>query len=195
MSQYYSNYIKECGAALEKLEVWMEKDNSISGEEGIDQWVEITKKMKDADRTIYFVGNGASAMMAGHMSADATKNGGLKCLFLSETALLTAVSNDISYNDVFSFPLRRFASEGDMLIAISSSGNSENIIRAIEAAKEKRMKIVTLTGLNKENRARKLGDINLYVPGKTYGIVEVCHQALLHCWLDKYLDIYEGGRI
>lgn len=195
MSQYYSNYIKECDAALEKLEVWTEKDNSISSEEGIDQWVEITKKMKAADRTIYFVGNGASAMMAGHMSADATKNGGLKCLFLSETALLTAVSNDISYNDVFSFPLRRFASEGDMLIAISSSGNSENIIRAIEAAKEKRMKIVTLTGLNKENRARKLGDINLYVPGKTYGIVEVCHQALLHCWLDKYLDIYEGGRI
>lgn len=195
MSEYYNGYMKECYTVLQKLEVWTGKDNSISGEEGINQWIEVTKKTKDADRTIYFIGNGASAMMAGHMSADATKNGGLKCLFLSETALFTAVSNDISYNDVFSFPLQRFAMEGDMLIAISSSGNSENIIRAIETAQEKRMHIVTLTGLDKENRARKSGEINLYVPGKTYGIVEVCHQALLHCWLDKYLDVYEGGRI
>lgn len=195
MSQYYSGYMEECHAALEKIEVWTGKDNSVSGEEGINLWIEATKKMKDADRTIYFIGNGASAMMAGHMSADATKNGGLKCLFLSETALLTAVSNDISYSDVFSFSLRRFAREGDMLIAISSSGNSENIIRAIETAKEKKMQVITLTGMNRENRARKLGNINLYVPGKTYGIVEVCHQALLHCWLDKYLDEYEGGRI
>ena len=195
MSQYYSSYMKECYTELEKLEVWTERNNSISGEEGINQWVEATKRVKEAGKTIYFIGNGASAMMAGHMSADATKNGGLKCLFLSETALLTAVSNDISYHDVFSFPLRRFAVEGDMLIAISSSGNSENIIRGIGAAKEKQMQVVTLTGLNRENRARELGDINLYVPGKTYGIVEVCHQALLHCWLDKYLDVYEGGRI
>ena len=195
MNQYYCNYMEECYIALEKLEVSTAKDGDISSEEGINRWIEMTEKTKKADKTIYFIGNGASAMMAGHMSADATKNGGLKCLFLSETALLTAVSNDIAYSDVFSFPLQRFAVEGDMLIAISSSGNSENIIRAIETAKEKRMKIVTLTGLNKGNHVRKLGDINLYIPGKTYGIVEICHQALLHCWLDKYLDVYEGGRI
>lgn len=195
MTQYYAGYMDECHEALNGLEITKKGGDVIGQEAGIDEWVEMTKKVNDGENTLFFIGNGASAMMAGHMSADSTKNGGMKSLFLSETSLITAVSNDISYEEVFSFPINRFANRGDMLIAISSSGNSQNIINAIEVAKEKQMLVVTLTGLKDDNKVRALGDINFYIPGKTYGIVEVCHQALFHCWLDKYLDKYRGGRI
>lgn len=195
MKQGYADYVKECNEILSHIEVSKKPDVLLDQERGMDQWVELTKQVNDINHCIFFVGNGASAMMAGHMSADSTKNGGMKSMFLSETSLLTAISNDISYEEVFSYPIKRFAGEGDMLIAISSSGNSKNIIKAIETAKEKEMTVVTLTGLKKNNEARKMGDLNFYVPGKTYGIVEVCHQMILHCWLDEYLDKYKGGRI
>ncbi len=195
MEQSYIEYMNECHEVLKQLEVSGQQGVMMDQEAGLKKWIDLTAQLNEAGNNIYFAGNGASAMMAGHMSADATKNGGMKCLFLSETALVTAVSNDISYDEVFAFPLNRFANKADMLIAISSSGNSRNIIRAIETAKEKEMTVVTLTGLKDNNAARQLGDINFFVPGKTYGIVEVCHQALLHCWLDKYLDKYKGGRI
>ncbi len=195
MEQSYVGYMDECREALKQLEVSGQQGQIIMQEEGMERWIDQTKRVNDNNHIIYFAGNGASAMMAGHMSADSTKNGGMKSMFLSETSLITAVSNDISYDEVFAFPLNRFADKADMLIAISSSGNSGNIIRAIETAREKGLAIVTLTGLREDNTVRQLGDINFYVPGKTYGIVEVCHQALLHCWLDKYLDKYKGGRI
>lgn len=195
MKQSYIDYMKECYGALDTLEITDGNGAMLGQEEGMEQWIDLTREINENGNTIFFVGNGASAMMAGHMSADSTKNGGMKSMFLSETSLVTAVSNDISYNEVFAFPLNRFAKEKDMLIAISSSGNSQNIVRAIETAKEKGMSVVTLTGLKDNNKSRQLGDINIYLPGKTYGVVEVCHQAILHCWLDKYLDKYEGGRI
>lgn len=195
MKQSYIDYAKECYDALGMMEITNGQGIHIDQEEGMEQWIDLTRKINESNHTIFFVGNGASAMMAGHMSADSTKNGGMKSMFLSETSLVTAVSNDISYDEVFAFPLNRFAKENDMLIAISSSGNSKNIVRAIETAKEKGMSVVTLTGLKDNNKSRQMGDINIYLPGKTYGIVEVCHQAILHCWLDKYLDKYEGGRI
>ena len=195
MKQSYIDYVKECYEALQILEITNREGMQIDKEEGMEQWIDLTRKVNENKNTIFFVGNGASAMMAGHMSADSTKNGGMKSMFLSETSLVTAVSNDISYDEVFAFPLNRFAKQNDMLIAISSSGNSKNIVRAIETAREKGMSVVTLTGLKKDNKSRQMGDINIYLPGKTYGIVEVCHQAILHCWLDKYLDKYEGGRI
>lgn len=195
MIQNYVDYMKECSDVLANLEITNAQGEVLDQEAGMDQWIDLTRQVNECRNTLFFAGNGASAMMAGHMSADSTKNGGMKSLFLSETAMMTAISNDISYDEVFAYPVNRFANRNDMLIAISSSGNSKNIIRAIETAKEKGMYVVTLTGLKKDNKARQLGDINLYIPGKTYGVVEVCHQALLHCWLDKYLDKYEGGRV
>ena len=195
MIQSYEDYMRECGKVLADLEITNAKGEMLDRDAGMEQWIDLTRQVTESKNTLFFAGNGASAMMAGHMSADSTKNGGMKSLFLSETSMMTAVSNDISYDEVFAYPVGRFANPKDMLIAISSSGNSRNIIRAIETAKEKGMYVVTLTGLKKDNKARSLGDINLYIPGATYGIVEVCHQAVLHCWLDKYLDKYEGGRV
>jgi D-sedoheptulose 7-phosphate isomerase len=95
---------------------------------------------------------------------------------------------------VFSYRIEKSAEEKDMLVSISSSGNSPNIVAAIEAARARGMFIVTLSGMSPENSSRKLGDVNFYVSLKTYGLVESAHVVLLHCWLDLFLDRYMGGR-
>ena len=114
---------------------------------------------------------------------------------VSDSAMLTALGNDIGYEEVFSAPLRWYAEAGDQLITISSSGNSPNILRALEAARELGLSIVTLSGLRPDNSSRKLGDLNFYVPAKTYGIVESVHQVLLHLCLDRFMGIQEWARI
>ena len=145
--------------------------------------------MKSENKNMYFVGNGASAAMAAHMSADASKNGKIKAQCFNESSFMTAIGNDISYDEVFSYPLARYANDGDVLITISSSGNSPNIIKAIEVAKSKNMTIVTLSGINDDNKSRQMGDLNFWIPSKSYGIVESTHQCLLHCWLDQYMEL------
>jgi D-sedoheptulose 7-phosphate isomerase len=185
----FHNYVDALRLALEKTEVTDNQLNSIETEDGLVHWLKMTRKLQISNQTLYFVGNGASAMMASHMAADASKNGNFRSLAFNDVALMTAVSNDIAYEECFAVPLNRFANKGDGLVTISSSGNSTNIIRAIETARDIDMGVITLSGMDPNNKSRKMGDINFYIPAHTYGIVEVNHQALLHCWLDRFMEI------
>ena len=92
--------------------------------EGVQQWVAMTRATQQRDAHLYIIGNGGSAGMASHMATDAAKNGRLRALAFNDSSLLTATGNDLAYDQVFSLPLERLARSGDMLIAISSSGNS-----------------------------------------------------------------------
>jgi D-sedoheptulose 7-phosphate isomerase len=184
----YNSYIMEIQASLETMTVTDINGDEIKPEEGITRWCKITKMVKKSNDVIFFIGNGASAMMAGHMAADASKNGELRSMAFNDAALMTAVSNDIAFEDCFSVPLRRFANSNDILITISSSGNSPNIIRAIDTARQLKLQVVTLSGMKTDNRSRKMGDLNFYIPADTYGVVEASHQVLLHCWLDKFIE-------
>ena len=112
----------------------------------------------------------------------------------SETSHITAISNDIAYEEVFAYRIRKSLQATDMLITISSSGNSSNIIRAIDAANSIGAYVVTLSGKTEDNISRRSGNLNFYVPLLTYGMVESSHAVLLHCWLDMYLDKYGKGR-
>jgi D-sedoheptulose 7-phosphate isomerase len=132
--------------------------------------------------------------MAEHMSHDCFQNADILTYTVSETSHLTAISNDVSFGEVFAYRIGKMCGKNDMLVTISSSGNSPNIISAIRAAREKGMTVVTLSGKSADNESRKLGDLNFYVPLDTYGLVESAHAVLLHCWLDLYLDRYMGGR-
>jgi len=167
-----------------------EKCEILSAEDGILLWCKLTKKLQEHNRTMFLIGNGASAMMASHMAADASKNGGFRAIAFNDPAFLTAVSNDICYEQSFAMPLKRFAMYDDVLVTISSSGNSPNIITAIKAAQELGLQIITLSGLQSNNKSRQLGLLNFYIPAKTYGLVEAAHQAVLHCWLDSFMDLY-----
>ena len=191
---YYKKYVESISLGLELLEV------SSLGSEVIEQstWLEeleqITSDVKGATGRFFFIGNGASAAFASHMSLDWSKNGGVPCVPLFDLSHLTALGNDLGYDEIFAEPLKWHGTVSDVLITISSSGNSPNILRAIEVAREKGMKVITLSGLKPDNKSRKLGDLNLYIPAKTYGIVECLHQVLLHAWLDHSMGVEEWDR-
>jgi D-sedoheptulose 7-phosphate isomerase len=188
---YYASYLKNLNAALAGTVVTDRKANALPQEEGIRAWCRLCHGARLDERTMYFVGNGASATMASHMAADFSKNCSCRAMAFNDIAMMTAVSNDIHYADCFAVPLSRFASPGDLLITVSSSGNSPNIIRAIEKALAIGMRIVTVSGMKPDNRSRRMGDLNFWVPADTYGLVEASHQVLLHCWLDTFLELYE----
>jgi D-sedoheptulose 7-phosphate isomerase len=193
--KYYSRYVGAICDTLNEIRVTDRHEGELPVEEGLEIWCDLTLKVQENDNTVYLIGNGASASMASHMAADFSKNCECRSMAFNDIALMTAVSNDISYEQCFSTPLLRFAGEGDLLVTISSSGNSSNIINAIKTARELGLGVVTLSGLSSGNISRKLGDLNFYLPAQTYGLVESCHQALLHCWLDTFLEIRAAERV
>jgi D-sedoheptulose 7-phosphate isomerase len=108
----------------------------------------------------------------------------MRAMAFNDAAQLTCLGNDFGYEHVFDKPVEMFADPGDVLVAISSSGRSENILRAARMARTLGVRVVTLSGFATDNPLRYLGDVNFYVPSKSYGQVEVTHLALLHGMLD-----------
>lgn len=161
-------------------------------EDGFQTLCTITRELKRRGGTIFLVGNGASASMASHVAADLAKNAHIRTEVFSDLALITAVANDISYDQVFAEPLQRRMHPGDMLVGISSSGNSPNVINAATKARELGGEVITLTAMAPDNRLRKLGSLNFYLPGKTYGLAESGHAAVLHHWIDMMVADYMG---
>lgn len=139
-------------------------------------------------RMAYFIGNGGSAGIAMHMTNDFLKNGNMKTHSMHDAATMTCLANDFSYEDVFAQQVSRIAEAGDLLVAISSSGNSENIVRAIRAAKDKDCDVLTLSGFGADNQIRTMGGYNLYVPCREYGIVESLHNAILQRIVDGMIE-------
>jgi D-sedoheptulose 7-phosphate isomerase len=146
--------------------------------------IEMIIHQAKAGGKLFFIGNGASASIASHMATDFWKNGGIPALAFNDSSLLTCVSNDYGYQHVFEKPLEMFAAPQDILFAISSSGQSENIVRAASMAKARGLKVITLSGFDEGNPLRKLGDMNFYVPISEYGHVEVVHSYICHCLVD-----------
>lgn len=148
-------------------------------------WTNWTMQIREQRRTIFLIGNGASASMASHVAADLTKNAHVHTEVFTDLSLITSIANDLSYDEVFAEPLRRRLKKGDMLVAISSSGQSRNILKAVAIAKTLGGIVITLTAMKAENPLRCQGDSNLYVPAQTYGMAETCHAAILHHWIDR----------
>lgn len=190
---YLEDYTNEIADGI-KNTLALAFGKEIDKNEALEQWVLETKKRRDNNGLFFFAGNGASATMAEHLSHDCFQNADLMSYTVSETSHITAISNDISYEDVFAYRIGKMCSEKDTLITISASGNSPNIVKAIQRAKEKNMFVVTLSGKTKDNKSRALGDITFYVPLDTYGLVESAHACILHGWLDLFLERYAGGR-
>ena len=139
-------------------------------------------------RRVYFVGNGASASMACHFSTDLAKNSGAPTEVFTDPSLITATGNDMGYDETFAYPLRQRMAEGELLVAISSSGNSPNVVRAVHAAREMGGLCATFTAMRPDNAMRALGDLNFYLPADTYGMAESGHAVLLHHLIDYFTD-------
>ena len=148
----------------------------------------VTKKNK---KKILIFGNGGSAAIASHFSIDLTKNAKIRCTNYNESDLITCFSNDYGYERWVEMAIKYYGNKGDVLIVISSSGKSKNIINGCIAAKKKKfLKIITLTGHSINNPVKKLGDINLWVNSKAYNYIENIHQF----WLLSLVDLVIGKK-
>lgn len=184
-------YLQELIAALENTEILQgvsEASKSENYEKGIQQLVDTFTKHKEKKTQLFFIGNGGSSAIASHMTADFMKNGGMNTYSLYDNAVTTCMGNDYGYEYIFSRPLEFLAREGDLLVAISSSGNSKNIVNAIETAHMKNTEVITFTGFEPDNRAKQMGDWNIYVPCKKYGIVESIHNLILQQIVDLIME-------
>ena len=144
------------------------------------------KKQKGAH--IFFIGNGGSAAIASHMTADFMKNGGMNTYCLYDNAVMTCMGNDYGYEHVFAKPLGFLLRQDDLLVAISSSGRSDNILNAVKVAHEKKADVVTFTGFGHDNPVMASGDVNIYVPCGKYGIVESIHNLMLQEIVDVIME-------
>jgi D-sedoheptulose 7-phosphate isomerase len=147
--------------------------------------IQIIQDTIDSGSIVYSMGNGGSCAIADHLVCDFTKgcfteNSRLKSFSLnSNTSLLTAIANDISYKEGFSKQLEYYVEPGDVILLISSSGNSDNIISAIEYANNNNIKSIAFTGFD-GGKAKEIASMNIHVPVDNYGIIEDMHQSMMH---------------
>jgi len=191
----WADYVGTASACVRNVSVTIADGTAIEVSEGFRRWIAIARDGRDAGQRMYFIGNGASAMMASHFAADACKNAGLSAMAFNDASLLTAIANDLAFEEIFALPLRQLGRPGDVVVAISSSGNSPNVIRALDVARSLPAKIVTSSGKSVDNQARARGDLNFYVAADRYGWVECAHQLILHYWLDQYLNLHGDGAV
>lgn len=158
----------------------------------IEAAADLLTRAYTAGGTVFACGNGGSAAISNHLHCDHLKgiqtDTKLRPKVVSLSAnieTITAIANDISYADVFAYQLRLGARPGDILITISASGDSENIVRAATAARDAGVPVIAMTGFE-GGRSAKLADIHLHVAAQNYGVVEDAHQALMHV-LAQYL--------
>jgi phosphoheptose isomerase len=152
----------------------------------VDRAVAALKRAIVGDKLIFACGNGGSAAIANHLACDCSKGIAAdttlrpRLVSLSATVeLITAIANDIDYAEVFAHQLKNAARPGDVLIAISASGDSENIVRALTWARDNGLVTIALSGFS-GGRSARTADISLHVAADNYGIVEDAHQSLMH---------------
>lgn len=135
---------------------------------------------KDKGGLVMVIGNGGSSAIALHLQNDLCASVGVRCLGLTDIPLLTALSNDYGYKYAYQQQVTLWAGARDVLVAISSSGCSENILNAVAEARQHGAGVITLTGFSENNPLRAMGDCNFHIPSHSYGEVEVAHSLLSH---------------
>ncbi|MCA0199468.1 MAG: SIS domain-containing protein [Proteobacteria bacterium] len=184
MSNSFADYVKTFFEALSATAVTDRQGQALSVDAGIAGVHDIMRRIARGTGKVMFVGNGGSAGIAGHLAIDFAKNGGVRSVTFNDASSLTCLGNDLGYDQVFAKQIEMQAFPGDVLIAISSSGNSKNIVNAALAAAKAKCDVITLSGFTEGNTLRQLGDINFFVASGVYGFVETGHQAILHAILD-----------
>ena len=144
----------------------------------------LIENLEKTSGKVILVGNGGSASIASHVSIDFTKAANIRAINFNEASLLTCFANDYGYENWASNALNFYADCNDVVILISSSGQSKNIINAADKAKKIGVPIITLSGFLENNPLRKMGDVNLWVNSSEYNIVESVHQI----WLLSIVD-------
>lgn len=173
---YFEDYFKTMCAKIVQVET-----------ESLETMCRILMEARRKHKKVIIVGNGASAAIASHVSVDLTKNAGIRTINFNEYDLITCLANDYGYEKWVEKALQFYAEADDVIILISSSGSSENIINAAKKAKEMGLTVITLSGFGKDNPLKGLGALNLWVDSGEYNIIETIHQAWLLALVDKLI--------
>jgi len=178
---FYLEYITQKNDLLQKINF-----------KELDKIINLLKKSFKNNNILYTCGNGGSSSLADHFTCDfikqTNKQTSLKVKSISLTAnfsLISAIANDINYDEIFSFQIEKLCKKNDILFLFSVSGNSPNLLKAIKKAKMLGVKTVSFTGFN-GGKLSKMSDFNLNFPIANFGIVEDCHISVMH-YLSQYL--------
>lgn len=152
----------------------------------LSQAIDILTNAYTSGGMVFSCGNGGSAAIANHLVCDHSKLVRTDTDLLSRiyslstnVEIITAIGNDLSYDEIFIYQLQSLAKTGDVLFTISSSGDSENIVRAATWAKQNEVAIISLTGFA-GGRSAEIADVNLHVDADNYGVIEDVHQSIMH---------------
>ena len=183
------SYFSVIGDLSHVIEVTDRKGSGLNLDQCIKAFVSRAREAHLAGNKLMFIGNGGSSTIASHMAEDYTKAGNIRAIAFNDPAFITCLGNDLGYEQVFSKQIEMFAQSGDILVAISSSGNSENILRGAESAINRGCWVLTLSGFSASNKLRTIGDENIFVPASEYGFVEIAHLTVCHAALDIALGL------
>jgi len=192
MKPKIEEYFNTLQSLFSKVLVTDASQNAIRLSESIECIIAMIMETVSHNKKVIFIGNGASASISSHTATDLWKSAGVRAMSFNDSVLLTCISNDYGYEHVFEKPIEAFIDKDDILFAISSSGQSDNILRGVKAAKEKQARVVTLSGFDKENPLRKMGEFNFYIESDSYGYVEVLHLSICHCLTTVLLEAKNG---
>ena len=156
-----------------------------------DLLLNVASYVKDTNNNsgkVIIIGNGGSAAIASHVTIDLTKAAGIRAINFNESSLLTCLSNDYGYENWAKKAIEFYAEKNDLVVLISSSGQSKNIINCAIKAKDMGLSIITLSGFMNNNPLREMGNVNLWVDSKSYNIVEITHQTWLLSVVDYLIE-------
>lgn len=174
---FFRDYLEQLTARIQQVDVSL-----------FEKSVELIKVVHKKGKKLILVGNGGSAAIASHVAVDLTKNAGIRAVNFNEADLITCFANDYGYEHWVEQALSFYADKGDLVILISSSGCSLNILHAARQAKKMKMKVITFSGFQSDNPLRKMGDINFWEDSKSYNFVEMAHHIWLLAIVDKLVN-------
>ena len=167
---------------------------AVAIEAGLEALLQLWAEQAATGRSIYWIGNGGSAAMVSHLSQDVLNKCGIRSFAFNDPALLTCMANDFGYEQVFKRPLEATARAGDLLMAVSSSGESENVVSAAAAGRDLGLRLATFSAFSPDNRLRAApADLSFHVPTMNYGHAELAHEALIHSVVDSFERLGAGA--
>lgn len=190
-THFSKNYLTSFDAALKNISATDAVANKMDYAIAVEKIIELLIRVQQQNKKVMMIGNGGSAGICSHMAVDYWKNGKIRATAFNDASLLTCLSNDIGFEEVFSKPIEMFADAGDVTFCISSSGKSKNILNGATESKNRKCTTVTFSGFEEHNPLRKMGDYNFYVPAFSYGFVEIIHNLIIHHILDQKMYVNE----
>lgn len=159
----------------------------------IEAFSDILLQAKANGKKVIFAGNGASASIASHGAVDFTKQAKVRAINFNEANLITAFSNDYGYENWVARALECWADDGDVVVLISSSGRSPNVVNAAQYARTRGLKVVTFTGFDTDNPLKTQGELNFWVDSRAYNVIENVHQTWITAVCDNIIGALEYG--